>query len=274
MERGVGEMSEVPLEAVVIKPLRKDEEADRLVPIYLDAFHGMRDPESIAEWLRCNMRAYPQKLCFGAWHNDCLLGYVIWTEKGGFRAEALWELEQIAVLSKYRRQGIGAKLIRNSLADIKTQIAKQRGARLKLVVVTTGVHNESRKLYEKVLGARLEGTIKDFYEGDEQMLIARFKSPPGSISTDEFLKREYEACLQGYNNRDTLVPMEMGSILLIFTAVGGVLAFLSQREWSQPPLLAAAITLGIFGFLAISTLHIDMASNISCKQALRENGRN
>jgi len=92
---------------------------DEIVPIYLDAFHGMTKREEVKQWMGCRLRAFPQVRCYGIWRNGDLLGYIVWEEHGGFRAKAVLELEQIAVLSQYRGQGTGTQLIVDSLIDIK-----------------------------------------------------------------------------------------------------------------------------------------------------------
>jgi len=144
----------------------------RLAEIYLDCFHGMKDRKKVQLWFKCNLKAYPRMQYFVA-ELDSIVGYILWVEKGGFRKEAVWELEQIGVLSSYRGKGIGTKLIIESLKKIRKYL-KRRKARLKLVEVTTGTSNRAQKLYKKTLGAKPCCIIKDFFRGDEVVLIARF----------------------------------------------------------------------------------------------------
>ena len=263
------------LEKVVIKQLKRNE-IDKLVPIYLDAFQGMTSPELAKQWLHCNLRAFPQKICFGAWYNSSLLGYAVWTEKGGFRVQAVWELEQIAVLSEYRGRGIGAKLIHDSLTEIKDYLKKRR-ANLKLVKVTTGVANESRRLYEKVLGAKQESIVRDFYEGDEQIMIARFDQANAAIGNkDEILLRlEYSECQAGYNSRDKMVPDEVNHVGLIFAALSAVLIFAANLLQAQSSawFYLVTIVVGIFGLFLLLGFLTDIQSNLSCKRALRKRSK-
>lgn len=156
---------------VTIKQLRQAD-IDKVVLIYLGAFHGMTEREEIKHWMRCRLGAFPQVRCYGAWQNGELLGYIIWEEHGGFRADAVLELEQIAVLSQYRGQGIGTRLIQDSLEDVKAYLG-ERDATLKLIEITTGVENEAQRLYKKVLGAKPVATIPDLYRSDEVVMIAR-----------------------------------------------------------------------------------------------------
>lgn len=123
-------------------------------------------------WTKSNFRAYPRMRYFVAQDKKEIVGYILWMEKGGFRKEAVWELEQIGVKTEKRGMGIGTKLIRESLKRIKRDLKKQK-RKLKLIEVTTGIKNEAQKLYRKTLGAKPECKIKDFFNGDEVTMIAR-----------------------------------------------------------------------------------------------------
>lgn len=146
---------------------------NEIVPIYLDAFHGMTKREEVKQWMGCRLGAFPQVRCYGIWRNGELLGYIVWEEHGGFRTKAVLELEQIAVKSQFRGQGIGTQLIVDSLIDIKACL-KKRGATFKLIKIQTGIENGVQRLYKKALGAEFVATIPDLYRSDEQVMIARF----------------------------------------------------------------------------------------------------
>ena len=151
----------------------KETDIDDMTKVYLDSFKGMRDPESVEKWIRCNFNAYPRMQYFVAEIDGRVVGYILWVEKGGFRKEAVLELEQIGVLRDYRGQGIGSKLIIKSLEEMKKYLMG-RGSKLKLVEVTTGTSNQAQKLYIKTLNAKPECLIKDLFRGDELIMIARF----------------------------------------------------------------------------------------------------
>ncbi len=151
----------------------KETDIDDMTKVYLDSFKGMRDPESVEKWIRCNFSAYPRMQYFVAEIDGRVVGYILWVEKGGFRKEAVLELEQIGVLRDYRGQGIGSKLIIKSLEEMKKYLMG-RGSKLKLVEVTTGTRNQAQKLYIKTLNAKPECLIKDLFRGDELIMIARF----------------------------------------------------------------------------------------------------
>ncbi len=152
----------------------RENDIDDVVKVYLDCFKGMRDPEVVERWIRCNFNAYPRMQYFVAEMDGKVVGYILWVEIGGFRKEAVLELEQIGVLRDYRGQGIGSKLIIKSLEEMKKYLI-ERGSKLKLVEVTTGTSNQAQKLYMKTLNAKPECLIKDLFRGDELIMIARFK---------------------------------------------------------------------------------------------------
>lgn len=124
------------------------------------------------EWLECSLNAFPRFLSFVAELENSLVGYIIWSQKSGFRPEAVLELEQVAVLPKHHGQGIGRELIEESLPLVKDQLAKQ-GSTLKHIVVTTRDDNHAKKLYRNTLGAEVEATISNLYSADEVFMVAR-----------------------------------------------------------------------------------------------------
>ncbi len=88
------------------------------------------------------------------------------------RPEAVLELEQIAVLPERHGQGIGEKLIQESLPYVRAQLAKQ-DSRLKHIVVTTRAENHAQELYKSTLGAEVEAIISNLYSADEVFMVAR-----------------------------------------------------------------------------------------------------
>ena len=156
--------------------IRRMEEKDLegIVCDYLECFHGMQDKNLVKEWILDNYRGYPRMQYFVAEEGNEILGYILWMEKGGFRKKAVFELEQICVKKDYRNQGIGKKLIKESLEEVKNYI-ENRGSTLKKVLVTTGVENEARKLYEDALGAKPECTLRNLFREDELFLVRDYE---------------------------------------------------------------------------------------------------
>ncbi len=124
------------------------------------------------EWLQCNLNAAPRFQNFVAIINDEIVGYIIWVQKSGFRSEAVLELEQLAVKPSFQRQGIGRKLITQSLTLVNKSLA-QSGSSLKHILVTTRSDNFAQQLYKDTLGAEVETTISNLYSYDEVLMIAR-----------------------------------------------------------------------------------------------------
>jgi ribosomal protein S18 acetylase RimI-like enzyme len=136
-------------------------------------FSGLKDIKKAKKWVGCNFFAFPRMQYFIAKKNGQIAGYILWMEKGGFRKESILELEQIAVKKNFQGQGIGTNLIKGSLSEIKKYL-KKRKSELKLIEVTTGTENIAQNLYRKTLGAEPECTIKNFFRGDEVVMITRF----------------------------------------------------------------------------------------------------
>jgi ribosomal protein S18 acetylase RimI-like enzyme len=131
----------------------------------------LRQNESCA-WIECNFRAYPRMQHFVAEAAGRIVGYIHWTQKSGFRSEVVLELEQLAVDPICQGQGIGRQLIVRSLPQVRAQL-RERGARLKHVMVTTRTDNHAQELYRRTLGAEVETILRDLYSGDEVLMIAR-----------------------------------------------------------------------------------------------------
>lgn len=124
------------------------------------------------EWLECNLNAFPRYLIYVADVENEVVGYIIWVQKSGFRPEAVLELEQLAVMPNYQGNGIGRKLIVESLPQVKNQLAFKQSI-LKHVLVTTRTDNYAQELYKRTLGAEVETVIPNLYSADEVLMIAR-----------------------------------------------------------------------------------------------------
>ena len=136
--------------------------------------HGLAFPHQTGslDWMRCSVAAYPKSLAFIYEANAEILAYAIWTQRSGFREAAVLELEQIAVLPEQQGQGIGTRLIGESLALAKSELGA-RGAELKAVTVSTRADGSALRLYQRTLGAEHVATIPDLYSADEALLVAR-----------------------------------------------------------------------------------------------------
>ncbi len=124
------------------------------------------------EWLECNLNASPRMLCYVAASSVGCAGYIIWTQKSGFRPAVVLELEQIAVMPGLHGQGAGRRLIDESLPDVRKQLSRQ-GSTLKHIVVTTRADNHAQKLYRSALGAEVDAVVRNLYSADEVIMVAR-----------------------------------------------------------------------------------------------------
>jgi ribosomal protein S18 acetylase RimI-like enzyme len=139
-----------------------------------EAFSGLRPRERALEWVKSCFVAGPRTEYWVAEDASGIVGYILWVEKGGFRVDAVIELEQVAIRAAYRGRGIGIRLIRESIIGVEQRLTR-RGSRLKLVEVTTGSEQNALEFYRKALGAKVVAQIPDYFRGTEYILIARQK---------------------------------------------------------------------------------------------------
>ena len=161
-----------------VRPARRADLAG-IAAVGTEAFSGLRPVSEARRWVDACWRAAPRMRYWVAVSEATVVGYILWVEKGGFRKDAVLELEQVAVRAARRGQGIGEALIRASLDELR-QGLRSRGARLKLIEVTTGSEQGAIGFYARVLGTEVAARISDFFRGDEYILIARDKKAPSS----------------------------------------------------------------------------------------------
>lgn len=137
--------------------------------IHASAF--VRQSDSL-EWLECSFKAFPRYMVFVAETESDIVGYIIWSQKSGFRPEVVLELEQLAVSPESQKKGIGRALIMESLPLVKRQLAL-KNAVLKTILVTTRTDNYAQELYKSTIGAEVETVISNLYSADEVLMIAR-----------------------------------------------------------------------------------------------------
>ncbi|NOH97007.1 GNAT family N-acetyltransferase [Vibrio sp. 99-70-13A1] len=124
------------------------------------------------EWLLCNLNAFPRFLSYVIEIESNIVGYIVWSQKSGFRTEAVLELEQLAVLPNQQGKGYGRKLIEKSFLLVEEQL-QSVGSVIKHALVSTRADNKAQQLYANVLGAEVEVTISNLYSADEVLMIAR-----------------------------------------------------------------------------------------------------
>jgi ribosomal protein S18 acetylase RimI-like enzyme len=154
---------------VIILPMHEDD-IDAVAKIHSQQFPRQKDS---ARWISCNFTAFPRIMMFVARdEKDKVIGYIQWIQKSGFRKEAVFELEQIAVLKNEQCKGNGTLLIEKSLKYLKDYLA-DANSNLKAILISTRTDNLARSIYEKVLKAKEIAVIKDLYSQDEVIMMTR-----------------------------------------------------------------------------------------------------
>ncbi len=146
-----------------------ENDIDAIADLHQDAF--VRQRES-AVWVRATVAAWPRMLVYVLHRNQNIVGYVFWAQKSGLRSAAVVELDQIAIRSDLRGQGLGERLIRESLAQVKS-VLEDNAQSLKSIIVSTRADNEAQRLYEKVLGAKVVASIENLYSATEVLMVAK-----------------------------------------------------------------------------------------------------
>jgi len=124
------------------------------------------------EWITASFNARPKTLAFVAELEGQVAAYIFWTQKSGFRPEAVLELEQLAVHPEFRARGVGRALIEQSLHMAEVALASQ-GSTLKHVMVTTRADNQAQSLYRQTLGVEVEAVVRNLYSADEVVMVGR-----------------------------------------------------------------------------------------------------
>ena len=139
-----------------------------IAAIHREAFPRQQDSET---WVSATLSASPRLLAFVFAVEERVVGYIFWAQKSGIRPFATLELDQIAVLEQWRRQGCGEHLIRESLSLVSAEL-KGNQQSLKSVLVSTRADNDARNFYAKVLGARVVAEIDGLYSATEVLMLS------------------------------------------------------------------------------------------------------
>ncbi len=154
---------------------RMEDDAIEGVARVHQAVFGARQRHS-ERWVRLQSQVFPLNQFFVATANGEVVGYILWSEIGGFRTDPILELRQMGVLEEYRGMHIGSRLVTESYERIKAEMVSEGSNSPYRVLVTAARSNERAiSLYEKTLGAVEEGCLKNFYGPgkDEVLLVAR-----------------------------------------------------------------------------------------------------
>ena len=146
----------------VIVRRAKRADVDEMVKVYLDCFHGMRDPNLVRKWFECNFNAYPRMQYFVAELDGKVVGYIAIMSLS--REEA--KIISFAVRKKFRGKGIGKKLLKAAI-----ERCKERGK--KKILLEVRVSNfVAQNLYKK-MGFKIIDIIPNYYtNGEDAYLMA------------------------------------------------------------------------------------------------------
>ncbi|MEG0634707.1 MAG: GNAT family N-acetyltransferase [Pseudomonas sp.] len=122
-------------------------------------------------WVAATLSAYPRMMAFVLECDGEIAGYIFWAQKSGIRPAATLELDQLAVAARVQGQGLGERLIRESLTLI-TAALNDTGQTLKSILVSTRADNAAQQLYARVLGAKVVASIDGLYSATEVIMLA------------------------------------------------------------------------------------------------------
>ena len=141
---------------------------EEIATIQREAFPRQRDSEA---WVKATLSAVPRILTFVLALDSSVAGYIFWAQKSGIRPSVVLELDQVAIVSQFRRQGYGERLIRESLALVAAEL-KGNGQSLRSVLVSTRADNDAQSLYARILGAKVVASIEGLYSATEVFMLA------------------------------------------------------------------------------------------------------
>ncbi len=141
------------------------------------AFAGNRGSVQAAEdWVRCWLRAFPLYQYFVAEREGILVAYIGWQMHGGFcREEAVIELEQLAVDSRFWGTGIGSLLIRESVPALTDWVSQTNAATKEITfsVWPYTLNHAGMKTYEQFFEDGVMGMRLQYGDRAESMLRRR-----------------------------------------------------------------------------------------------------
>lgn len=157
-----------------IYPFHSDIELPQLIRLHQTVFpNDAQNTEQRKQWILSKKSAVDNEVgyYFGAIESTKLLGYIYWTHIEGIRDSL--ELEQIGIGKEYQKQGIGTKLIDDSIVYLEIELRKKVFNGIGKIRVTTSTNNDAQKLYKKTLGAEVVAIEPKLYDGDEAIMHAR-----------------------------------------------------------------------------------------------------
>jgi ribosomal protein S18 acetylase RimI-like enzyme len=140
---------------------------------FADGISGNNSKKNAKNWIK---ERYLMKT-FAKYHiaqeKGKTIGYILHLMMGG--VSGVVQLEQIGVDSKYRRKGVGKKLILESEKFWQSYLQKQfKKSLYKMLLTTSKVNHKAHNLYAKS-GFKFETTMKKVFWGeDEEIWVKEF----------------------------------------------------------------------------------------------------
>lgn len=130
-------------------------------------------PVGVAErWVCCHFAQGDQYHYFVSEQDGVVNGYVSYEVRGGFAREIpVIELEQMAVDANFRGQGIGTKLVEETLQTMKRWIHEQQpeAKQMRVVVWVLKGNDKAQAIYTGICKDGIQGE-RSVYSTDEVML--------------------------------------------------------------------------------------------------------
>ncbi|MCF7531016.1 GNAT family N-acetyltransferase [Pseudomonas petrae] len=150
-----------------------DGDLEAVASLHAQAFSRQRDSK---QWVIATLAAAPRLLAFVLLIDGNIRGYAFWAQKSGLRALVTLELDQIAICAAWQRQGLGARLIKDSLDQLVARL-RHSGQTVQNILISTRADNQAQSLYQQVLGATTVATIEGLYSGTEVFMLAPVQPP-------------------------------------------------------------------------------------------------
>ena len=133
---------------------------------YLYEIYKEEYGERVKEIINCYLKHKHIKLVKD---NKKIIGLLLWSVKEGFH-HGLCEIEELWIHEKYRRKGLGTKLLKSTIKDIKKYFIKEGYKPRKIFLFTSKENVAARKCYEKQ-NFKLVAEVGDLFKDNEIELM-------------------------------------------------------------------------------------------------------
>ncbi len=143
-------------------------------------FRGNRgDHITALKWVDCLFRAFPAYQYFVVIVDGMVAGYIGWQIHGGFlRPEPVLELEQLSVGLEFENNGLGSKLIQESIIAMREWMEKSNPRIQEGILVTVWLY-ENNKPALAAYGKTFDGGVmgeRTQYDGRREVMLGTYIS--------------------------------------------------------------------------------------------------